>query len=205
MATEAPEQETPEAGADEPQRDVAAARRDAARLGSQIGNGELDATLTEQGQQDALAWMLDPEEIPLTQDIDVNVGTPDNPRIFVWTIGPIDGETIKRSRKAAETGGRGRSNRARAAGEVPEVDPQEANARICVAGVISPNLREAAAMKMSAAGAHDPNPDKDANAVALLKHRLRHKPGLIDQIAVKILGLSGYDDDDIQPHSVGKL
>lgn len=192
--------EAESAGAEAPASDH---RRDAVRAASILGTGDAKGTLPPEAQQDALEWFLSDEEMPMNKTINVNIGTPDSPRLVAWTIKAIDGEQIKHARKMAEEGG-SRASRRRQTGAVVEVDAQEANARIVVAGTEYPDLREVAQVKQQRAGFQERRPDPDAPAVEVLKWRLRHKPGLIDQLAGEILALSGYDDDDIQEHAAGK-
>lgn len=180
-------------------------QRESVRLAAEIGSGRIDGELSAEAQDSATEWFLSDKEIPMTRTLDINVGTPDQRHVIVWTITAIDGDTIKRARKQAEEGGsRAALRRARAAGQAPEVDAQEANARIVVAGSVNPDFRALAKLKMDRQGVSSP-PDPDIPAVMMLKYRLGHKPGLIDLIAGEILSLSGYDDDDIQEHAAGKL
>ena len=38
----------------------------------------------------------------------------------------------------------------------------------------------------------------------VLKHRFRRKPGLIDQLAGRIMDLSGYDEEDVREAEAAK-
>jgi hypothetical protein len=190
--TAAPETE-PEAAAP-----PARTRREAVKVAADLATGaQKNGELTEAAAESALEWFMGEEELPVEKVIDVNIGTPDAPRTLAWTITSIGSDKIEQSRKLAQKGGNRASRRLTT--QAPEIDEVEANARIVVAGTIDPDLREAARRK----GAPN-HPDGDLAAVQLLKHRLRGKPGLIDRIAVEILALSGYDDDDIQEHAAGK-
>ena len=142
------------------------------------------AKLSSEETLDALEWFLSDEEDNLTKDIELNVGSSSDIRWITWTIKPVDLDTLKRIRRMAQDP----SNRAqRRSGQATgEVDENDAALRIVVAGTASPDLT-AITKEM---GYTDPSD--------VLKHRFRHKPGLIVQISGEIMGLSGYDDDDIK-------
>lgn len=194
-----------ELAAQQERTDEHATTREAVRLAADIGSGQIKGgELTSDAQARAIDWFLSDEEIPMSRTLDVNIGTPDRRYVIPWTITAISGEQIKQARKLSEEGGtRAAIARARRSGTPPEVDSQEANARILVAGSVEPDFRELAKMKMEKQGVKAP-PDSDSPAVMLLKYRLAHKPGLIDLLAGEVLSLSGYDDDDIQEHAAGK-
>lgn len=181
-------------------------RRPAVAKASHIGTLPEGAPVTEANKlspeeaQTALDWFLSDVDLPLSKELTVKLGD----REYLWTIRAIDGDTIKRSRKMAEEGGSVAAKRARQTGVAPEVDTLQANARIVVAGTVDPDLRAAAVAKMAHDGLTHNSPDQDFPAVRLLLHRMRAKPGIIDQIAVAILNLSGYDDEDVQEHAAGK-
>lgn len=145
----------------------------------------------------ALDWFLSDAPVPVEYSFDINIGNPRDQRWVKWTIQAVDVDVLRRIRKDAE--GPRRTRRARVPGETPEVDQQEMSARIVVAGTIDPDLREVARMK----GAPE-HPDPDVAAIQILKHRFQHKPGLIDQLSIEIMALSGYDDEDIREHAAGK-
>lgn len=182
-------------------------RRPAVAKASQIGQlpdnaPDVDENkLTPDEAKDALDWFLSDEEIPLTKTLKITLGE----REYLWEIRAIDFDTIKRARKLAEEGGQLAAKRARQTGVAPEVDSQQANARIIVAATIKPDLRHAAAVKMQQDGLSHTSPDVDFPAMQLVLHRLRTKPGIIDQIAGAILNLSGYDEEDVVEHAAGKL
>jgi hypothetical protein len=156
-------------------------------------NGDLDIP----EQITALDWFLSDAPAPVEYTFDINIGTPRDQRWIKWTIQAVDVDMLRRIRKEAE--GPRRARRQRQPGEPMEVDQQEMSARIVVAGTIDPDLREVARMK----GAPD-HPDPDVPAIQILKHRFRHKPGLIDQLSLEVMSLSGYDDEDIREHMAGK-
>ena len=182
------------------QAEEAEATVGAVRAAAELGGGKAKGELSPKAAKSALDWFLSDEEPPRTRTIDLNLGTPDMPRRFAWTITAIGSETLKRIR---EQGISREGRRQQARGEVPQVDNHQINARIVLAGTVEPDLREAAKRKLEAAGETMP-PDPDIPALQLLQHRLRHKPGLIDQLSASVLELSGYDDDDIREHEAGK-
>lgn len=184
------------------QADVAADRASqtqAVRTAAAIGAGEAKGPMTPEAQASALDWFLSDEEVPMEYTLDVDIGPPDGKRIVPWTITAISSDTLKAIRAAAQEGNRGRRRGMAAAGQAPEINEQEMNARIVVAGSVNPNLVDAAAKR----GAPE-HPDPMTAPVQLLQHRLRHKPGLIDQLSGEVLRISGYDDDDIREHEAGK-
>lgn len=146
----------------------------------------------------ATEWFLSDEELPATRTIRINVGSADAQRWIPWTIRSVDSDVLRRIR----TEGQNRAaRRARQATGLSEVDPQEANARIVVEGTVAPDLGEIVLKKLR----DDQRPSDPAAArMIVLKHRFRHKPGLIDQIAGEIMSLSGYDEEDIQEATAAK-
>lgn len=181
------------------QQEERQAQRQAVRAAEAIGSGETKATLSPEAAKSATEWFLGIEEIPTTYTLQVNIGPPDQERWFAWTLTSIDAETLKHCREQATTGSRMARRAARAGGAPAEVNSEEMNARILIAGSIDPDFREIAKVR----GAED-MPDPDHNALMLLRHRLQHKPGLIDQLAGEVLALSGYDDEAIRENAAGK-
>lgn len=147
-------------------------------------------TLSPDEVDAATEWFLTDEEAPETDNFELNVGSPDNPRWIGWTIRAVDQEVLKRIRREGEqrTG-----RRSRAAGAIPDIDPQEANARIVVEGTVTPDLAEIARRK-----GIEQIADPMVAQIQVVKHRFRHKPGLVDQIAGRIMDLSGYNEDDVR-------
>lgn len=148
-------------------------------------------------QMTALDWFLSDAPVAVEYTFDINIGNPRDQQWVSWTIRAVDVDVLKRIRKEAE--GPRRARRARQPGDAIEVDQQEMAARIVVAGTIDPDLHEVAKMK----GAPD-HPDPDVAAIQILKHRFRHKPGLIEQLSLEVMSLSGYDDEDVREHAAGK-
>lgn len=149
---------------------------------------------SEEEALDATEWFLgDDSDLEVEHEIDLNVGTTKKPKWVRWVVRPVDLDTIRRIRQAAQTG-----TRAQRRAGVTELDEVQANVGIVVAGTVNPDLA-ALAKQM---GSNDPDPK--ARAAAVLKHRFRHKPGLIGQISGEIMSISGYDDEDVREVDAGK-
>jgi hypothetical protein len=149
-------------------------------------NGE---ELTEEEHQDATDWLLQSfrEELPtITDKLEINVGTPQHPTWIDWEIRSIDGAMIRRIREQAmNQRAMRRQGTQQASAGVAEAAFQ-ANVRIVVEGSVKPDVKVAA----GSTGVADPG--------IFLEQALNRKQGLIDQLAAEILGLSGYDDDDLR-------
>lgn len=132
-------------------------------------------SLDDKNQGAALEWFLSSEADDPTKAIQVDVGVGEE-RWIDWTIRPIDLDALRRIRRLATVGPRGRQ----------EVDDAQANLRIVVDGTVDPDLKAIAARL----GIADP-------ALAL-RQRFAAKPGLLGLIAGEILALSGYDDEKVR-------
>lgn len=138
--------------------------------------------------EDATSWLLQAfrEELPqVTDKLELNVGTPQHPKWIAWEIRSIDGAVIRRIREQAMNQ---RAVRRSAAGNTAGAADAafQANVRIVVEGSVNPDVKAVS----SSTGLADP--------AAFLESALDRKQGLIDQLAAEILGLSGYDDDDVR-------
>lgn len=136
----------------------------------------------------ATDWFLSDDETTgstAAQPIELNVGGPVGTGREKWVefiVQPIEREELKRIRK---------QNTKPGANNTEEVDEMAANLRITVEGLVSPNLKGDKRMrKVRGTEYLDP-----ADALAA---RFAHKPGLIDQLAGKIIEVSGYSDGDIR-------
>lgn len=150
--------------------------------------------LDQQQRTDAMAWLLaDDDEDMRTETWEFNVGTDDNPTWVEWQVGPIDADTMKELRaRARQAGSQNRQQRRqRTADGEDNFDVTLFNLLMVAHSTVSPNLGEVAAQRGVLV-----NGDMLAGPVEILKHRFRNKPGIVDQIAGKIMKLSGYDDDD---------
>lgn len=146
-------------------------------------------SLSKQEVVDATEWLLTDTPDDYTYEFEINVGTPRVPKWTNWTIRPVDLDTLRRIRKAASGQTRSAQRRAQATGDLDEV---EANVRIVVEGTVEPDLRQAA----SNLRVVDPGD--------VLRRKFAHKPGLLGQIAGEIMGISGYDDEDIREVDAAK-
>lgn len=135
---------------------------------------------------EAMRYFLDPEagtDVMAVRTKRLNFGTPDNPRWIDWTVTTITGETLKAIRRRAQN--------TRAARQSGNVDDQQVNLEIIVACSIDPNLREVT--RILADQGLAPN-----DPTIVLKEKLKKKPGYIPALAGEILGLSGFDEADVQ-------
>lgn len=168
--------------------------------GEHGANSKMPAPSEDQ-QIDALDYFLAADTPDEGGVLRVDVGVPGDPKVIYWRIKAVDSETLRMIRQTSQ--GNRRMRRSRVPGE-PEIDNQEANARIVVAGSVYPDFNEIVRLKMENVGEKQQIPDPLAAGVLVLKNRLRHRPGLIDQISEHILVLSGFDEDAVQHHAVGK-
>ena len=132
----------------------------------------------------ALDWLLsdEPEEEDDSLPLELNVGgTREGEQKWItWVIQPVDGEVIRRIRRQSSSG-----RAARRSGQQGG-DDDLANRRIVVAGTREPNVTHAAQQR------------DIADPATLIEAKFRRKPGLVQQLVVEILSLSGYDDDDVR-------
>lgn len=149
-----------------------------------------------QQKVDAMAWLLasdDTIEDSRLETWQFNVGTEQNQEWIDWTIRPLDADTMTNLRSQARAEGSNRASRraSRGSGE-PDFDVTAFNLRMVAAATVEPDLREAARVKGVEAA------DPLYGPAMLLKHRFAVKPGIVDQIAGKVMLLSGYDEDDMR-------
>lgn len=151
--------------------------------------------MTDEQKLDALAWLLQDEEDTdevATQNWQFNVGTEDAPAWIDWTIKALDSDTMNLLRAQARAeGGSNRAQRRASRGEA-DFDVTLFNLRMVAAATIEPDLAEAAGIKGVAAA------DPLYGPVLLLRRRFAPKPGIVDQIAGKVMLLSGYDEEDLR-------
>lgn len=144
------------------------------------GNGsDMDAV-------DATAWFLSDEdsEVKAHKTFEINVSAdPDVDKYVRWKVQAISRERIRQFRKQSRTSGR--------RGMAEEIDETKVSLLIAVEGTVEPNLRELAQQI-------------GAQPTEVLRRRMSHKPGLIDQIAAEVQAVSGYDDDDVRDVAAGK-
>jgi hypothetical protein len=153
-------------------------------------------TLEPEAVDEATAWFLSDEEEEETELVQLNIGSAEEPRWINWTIRSVDAEVLRRIQRS----GQSRAQRRRGGGmNVADVDMQEANVRIVVEGTVRPDLVQIAHKKGVPESA-----DPASAAITVLKHRFRRKPGLIDQLAGRIMDLSGYDEEDVREAEAAK-
>lgn len=130
-----------------------------------------DWFLSSDEQEQAWAW------------VPVNVAGAGKPEQIVdFKVQVVDRDKIRELRRASE-----RKN----ADGISEVDEMEANLQIVVEGLIEPNLRTDEQFR-TVRGQYFPDPAE------ALRARFAYKPGLIDQIAGKVVEISGYNDKDVK-------
>lgn len=154
-------------------------------------NGRGVERLDDQEKMDALAWLLADEEEgedTRTEKWEFNVGTEERQVWIDWVIRPIDADTMTGLRQRA-TARRG-VNRPSRRGAPETIDNTLFNLFMVASATVLPDLAKAAEAKGVAAA------DPLYGPVELLKHRFRNKPGIVDQIAAKVMLFSGYDDED---------
>lgn len=148
-----------------------------------VADKDPKATTAEE-RSAALEWFLSSEvEETAWAYLPVNVSAAGQAeRIVDFKIQVLDRDRIKQIRDE--------SRRTNADG-VLEMDEMEANLRIAVEGLIEPNLRKDERLRVVRG-------QQFLDPADALKARFTHKPGIIDQIAGKIIQISGYNDADVK-------
>jgi hypothetical protein len=142
--------------------------------------------LTPEDERYAVQWYLDPkiveDEEPTILRLNINIAGPDQPKRKVqWILRGVDRDRIKQIRRDSRNP---RTN---------EEDEMLVNLKLAVEGTVFPDLTDPEVRGQFV----DP-------ADALRLRLLRKKPGLIDQLANKVMAISGYDDDDVEEVEAGK-
>lgn len=177
MGTEAPPQEQNRTDRAAAVGRVADADRPEAKPGEPGSVSPQDAT-------DATAWFLSTEmEEAASAVLPVNVAPAGHKEHLVdFTIQVVDRDRIREIRRSCE--------RSLPSGE-REVDEMEANLQIAVEGLLNPNIKGDEQMR-TVRGQYFADPAE------ALRARFVHKPGLIDQIAGRVVQISGYNDNDVK-------
>lgn len=145
---------------------------------------EKASAISAEDAASATEWFLaeDPGEIS-TRAFELNVAPPGE-RWVTFKVCAIDRRTLSRIRRSATPRG--------AAANTAQVDDMKINLQIAVAGLVEPSQPTLTSIK-------PPNQERPfVDPADGLAYRLRHKPGLIDQIAAEVLSASGYDDEDVR-------
>lgn len=153
-----------------------------AAAGKISGTGETEIDATE--------WLLSTELVgeeaePEPTLCKLNIGTPEKRQIVEWWVRPLDGDSFKAFRQRAMGSNRS-ARRASPGAVVQEMDDQLYHLLVVTAATVTPDLRAAAKAKNVA----DPS--------LIVKHRFRHKPGLVTQISGVVSDISGYDEGDLE-------
>lgn len=149
--------------------------------------------LTETTKMDATAWFMseEPEETIAFRRLEINVSAdPDRIIEVEWVVKALTRERITQIREEAATSTAGRRRARR--DENMTGDTALANARIAAEGTLSPDLRDPKVR------------GQFTDPVDALKHRFKHKPGLIDQICGHVIEVTGYNDEDVREIEAAK-
>lgn len=142
-------------------------------------------SLSKETQSKALSWFLSEDADPdvITDTFEMNVGTKDRPNWISHTVQAIPRERIEQIRKQFTS---------RRSDGTDEVDNSQSNLYIAVEGLTDPNPS-------------DPQlRGRFADPADALSFRYRRKSGLIDVIAGRVVGCSGYSDDDVREVNAAK-
>lgn len=154
--------------------------------------------MPEDARVDALSWLLEASdeegEDTRTETWDFNVGTEVAPLWLSWTIRPVDADAMNQLRAWTRTQSGGNRQQRRSQGEL-NFDVSLFNLRMVAFATVEPNLAEGAQRKNIVSA------DPLEGPMKLVKHAYRNKPGIVDQIATKIMLLSGYDEEDVRRHT----
>lgn len=134
----------------------------------------------------ATEWFLTPnfEEEVAKAIVPLNLAPAGQPeKVVDFTVQVLDRDRIRDIRRESEF-----TN----ASGIREVDEMEANLRMAVESLIDPPIKSGSEEFRTVAGQYFPDP---ADA---LRARFAYKPGLIDQIAAKVVEISGYSAGDVK-------
>lgn len=139
-----------------------------------------DGQATEDDVALATEWLLADQQQVNTRKLKVRIGgSDDEPTYAGWVISAIGVDVIR----AAEREAAGNRQQRRSQEGYDEL---KANLRIVAEGTVQPDLKDAAKRQ----GLADP--------VVLLRRRFQYRSGVLAQIAGEIMGLSGFDADDVR-------
>lgn len=158
------------------------------KLPESVEDAAAGKTLSAEQHMDALEWLLadEEDEVELTKSLDINIGTSQAKRWVTWVIKPVDQEVLRSIQQATT------NRRQRRAGQTGDIDAETASLRTIVFGTVEPDLVKAAQTKGLEA------PDPAWGPMQVVKHRFRHKPGLLDQLTAEIFDISGFDEEDVR-------
>lgn len=133
--------------------------------------------LADREVSEATSWFLSEQEEIATRAVQLNVGVEEEHWV-TFTVRAVDRDRIAHIRKITRQ--RGKS------GIEGEVNEMEANLRIAAEGLADPDLTDPKVR------------GQYADPAQALRARFAHKPGLIDQLATRVIEVSGYDDADLR-------
>ncbi len=132
-------------------------------------------------QSSALDWFLSGEPVGGTTGnratVRVNVGSEDDPKWIDWVLKPVSMDSLRAIRQRASS--------TREAKRTGNMDEFRMNLEIVAISTVDPPLGEVAAAN-------------GIDAIEALRERFGNSPGIITQLSGKVLGISGFDEDDVQ-------
>lgn len=138
----------------------------------------------------ALDWFVGDEPVGGTEGdfttLQINVGgdTPESKREIDWVIAPIGLDALRKIRR--------RANNTREARRTGVTDEFQTNLEIVAVCTVDPKLTDAAATL------YQTGKIGSSDRVEALRYRFNSRPGIITQLAGKILTVSGFDEEDVQ-------
>lgn len=147
---------------------------------------------------DAMAWFLedaprDPSADHVTLNVNVaDAGAPEA-KWAQFTIRPLSDEEVQRAQRFARQRGNRAERRAgqqAAADQAPNVFEQ--SAYMVAQALVKPDLLEVARLKGMPVSA-----DPTLMTVQVLKARFARRPGVIVNLAGRVMDISGYDESDV--------
>lgn len=148
--------------------------------------------------EDALDWFLEADDAVdqaalYTETLKINVGgqTEATERWVYWRIRTLEPDEMEAINRLS----RGNRRDARA-GREPSA--RKTNELVVAEATVEPDLREVVRTKRLS------ERDMRGSMVIVLRNRFVRKPGLIDQIAARVMAISGYEESDIEAIEAGK-
>jgi hypothetical protein len=143
--------------------------------------------LSPHAQSAALEWFLGEVASAAeaeTKTMKLNMGSDEKPRWIEWTIRSVDMDFMRRTRREAMN--------TREARRTGNVDEYRVNLQVVVQGTVDPNIQEAATTLFQQGTVTAPDP------VEAVRAAFQKKPGYVARLSAEIMGLSGFDEEDVQ-------
>jgi hypothetical protein len=164
----------------------------AATLAQAKGSVADEKKMTNDEVDAATLWLLSaesPEQSFTFLDLMLNVGSDENPRDIPWRVRSLESDELRAAQKAASGNRATRRNGG-------EPDEMETHCHVLAKATVSPDLAGA----MRAQG----YPVNAETLSTFVRERFKGKPGLVTQVAVEIMRISGFDDAHVKTVSSGK-